>query len=137
MSTPAEAAPLPKDADGDPPSGHFNYGSVTIECKGAFNWRLVTKEETGLTSNPEYLNSYGTEFAGLRSAVRFLIKNRLHHKRITLYCDSQACVDILQNRESSGDDMAELEMAESDIITSIKSYIPRFADITLKWVKGH
>ena len=28
ISTPAEAAPLPKDADGDPPSGHFNYGSV-------------------------------------------------------------------------------------------------------------
>ena len=28
ISTPAEASPLPKDADGDPPSGTFNYGSV-------------------------------------------------------------------------------------------------------------
>ena len=28
ISTPAEAGPLPKDADGDPPAGTFNYGSV-------------------------------------------------------------------------------------------------------------
>ena len=28
IGTPAEVGPLPKDADGDPPSGHFNYGSV-------------------------------------------------------------------------------------------------------------
>ena len=28
MSTPAEAGPLPKDTDGDPPAGTFNYGSV-------------------------------------------------------------------------------------------------------------
>ena len=28
LSTPAKVSPLPKDADGDPPSGHFNYSSV-------------------------------------------------------------------------------------------------------------
>jgi hypothetical protein len=28
ISTPAEAAPLPKDANGDPPSGNFNYAAV-------------------------------------------------------------------------------------------------------------
>eukprot|EP00956_Cyclotella_meneghiniana_P024467 scaffold49135_cov45-Cyclotella_meneghiniana.AAC.1 len=48
-----------------------------FEQKAAFNWRIVTADEKGLTSgsapvntNPKYLNSYRAEFAGLRGAIR-------------------------------------------------------------------
>ena len=49
-----------------------------IEQKAAFNWRIVTPNETGLTTgsapvnNPKYLNSYRVEFAGLRGVIKYM-----------------------------------------------------------------
>ena len=58
-----------------------------IEQKAAFNWRIVTPMEQGLTTgsapvnkNPKYLNSYRAELAGLRGVIRYMLKNDLHHK---------------------------------------------------------
>eukprot|EP00956_Cyclotella_meneghiniana_P016715 scaffold26588_cov82-Cyclotella_meneghiniana.AAC.5 len=75
-----------------------------IEQKAAFNWRIVTPLEQGLTTgsapvntNPKYLNSYRAEFAGLRGVIRYMRKHDLHQKKITLYCDGQSCVNALNS----------------------------------------
>eukprot|EP00956_Cyclotella_meneghiniana_P019059 scaffold32310_cov26-Cyclotella_meneghiniana.AAC.1 len=53
-----------------------------LEQKAAFNWRIVTADEKGLTlgsapvnTNPKYLNTYRAEFAGLRGAIRYMKKH--------------------------------------------------------------
>jgi hypothetical protein len=114
-----------------------------IAQKAAFNWRIMDKGKNGLTTvsapimtNPKYLNSYRAEFAGLRSLVRFMKKNGLHRKRITVHCDGKSCVDILEKGNISTD-TADLEKAEYDIITAIFKIIEDFTDITFKWVLGH
>jgi hypothetical protein len=114
-----------------------------ISQKAAFNWRIVTTNETGLTSlsapvmtNPKYLNPYRAEFAGLRSLIRFLKKHNLNRKRITVHCDSQSCIDILRKGRRDND-LADLEQAESDIITSIFKMLEEFPDIAFEWVRGH
>ena len=93
-----------------------------IECKAAFNWRIVTAEDEGLTTasapvntNPKYLNSYRAEFAGLRRLIRYLRNNNLHEKSITIHCDIESCIKILKKGPRTGS-LMDLEKAESDII---------------------
>jgi ribonuclease HI len=114
-----------------------------ISQKAAFNWRIITREENGLTSvsapvmtNQKYLNPYRAEFAGLRSLIRYLKKKKLHRKRIRIHCDSKSCVDLLQKGRHT-DDLASLEKAESDIITSIQKLLEDFDDTIIIWVKSH
>jgi hypothetical protein len=114
-----------------------------ISQKAAFNWRIVTTNEKGLTSlsapvmtNPKYLNPYRAEFAGLQSLIRFLKKHNLHRKRISVPCDSQSCIDILRKGRRDNDS-ADLEKAESDIITSIFKILEDFPDIAFECLKGH
>ena len=113
-----------------------------IEQKAAFNWRIVTPQEAGLTSgsapvntNPKYLNSYRAEFAGLRGVIRYMKKNRLNKKKITLYCDGQSCVDALNS--NSEYTSSTLEHAESDIIQATQKIMKHFDDLKIEWVKGH
>eukprot|EP00956_Cyclotella_meneghiniana_P018844 scaffold31764_cov22-Cyclotella_meneghiniana.AAC.2 len=113
-----------------------------IEQKAAFNWRIVTPMEQGLTTrsapvntNPKYLNSYRAEFAGLRGVIRYMRKNDLHRKKITLYCDGQSCVDALNSRNDFT--AASLERAESDIIQATQKMMKDFTDLKIEWIKGH
>ena len=107
-----------------------------IEQKAALNWRIVTPTEQGLTTSsapvntdPKYLNSYIAEFAGLRGAIRYMLKNELHNKKITLYCDGQSCVDALNSKHDFT--AASLERAESDIIQSTQKMMKEFKDLTI------
>ena len=115
-----------------------------ISSKAAFNWRVITDAGagTGLTdcsapvnTNPKYMNSYRAEYAGLRSLVRYIKKQKLHTKEIIVYCDNKACVDEL-NKPAS-EDMTELEKSESDIIRSIKTITKDFQTLEYKWVRSH
>eukprot|EP00956_Cyclotella_meneghiniana_P037017 scaffold133838_cov26-Cyclotella_meneghiniana.AAC.1 len=113
-----------------------------LEQKAAFNWRIVTADEKGLTSgsapvntNPKYLNSYRAEFAGLRGAIRYMKKHGLHRKAITLYCDGKSCVDALNSKDDFT--AATLEKAESDIIQATQKIMKDFSNLKIEWVKGH
>lgn len=57
-------------------------------------------------------------------------KMNLHKKEITIYCGSKSCVEILQ-RGPKSNDMADLEKAESDIITSIFKLLEDFEDTAI------
>ena len=107
-----------------------------ITAKAAFNWRIVTDNELGLTecsapvnTNPKYLNSYRAEYAGIRSLVNYLKARGLRQKDITVYCDSKSCVDELNNDYDLS--ITDLEKPESDIIKSIKTMARTFK--TLKF----
>ena len=113
-----------------------------ITSKAAFNWRVVTDSETGLTqcsapinTNPKYMNSYRAEYAGIRSLVKYLKARELYHKKITIYCDSKSCVNELNNKYELS--MTDLDKPESDIIRSIKSMASTFKTLQFEWVKGH
>ena len=113
-----------------------------IEQKAAFNWRIVTPSEQGLTTgsapvntNPKYLNSYRAEFTGLRGVIRYMRKNGLHHKKIKLYYDGKSCVDALNSNQYFT--AASLERAESDIIQATQKIMKDFTDLTIEWIKGH
>eukprot|EP00956_Cyclotella_meneghiniana_P019828 scaffold34484_cov39-Cyclotella_meneghiniana.AAC.4 len=113
-----------------------------IEQKAAFNWRIVTPMEQGLTTssapvntNPKYLNSYRAEFAGLRGVIRYMLKNDLHQKKITLYFDGQSCVNALNSNHDFT--AASMERAESDIIQSTQKMMKDFKDLTIEWIRGH
>jgi hypothetical protein len=93
-----------------------------IDCKAAFNWRIVTPDERGLitasapvNTNPQYLNAYRAEFAGLQSLIRYLRKRNVHLHDIEIHCDNQASVDILNKGPNEGS-LTALEKAKSDII---------------------
>jgi ribonuclease HI len=114
-----------------------------VSQKAAFNWRIITKDEKGLTSlsapvntNPKYLNAYRAEFAGLRSLLRYIKKKKLHRKRIRIHCDSKSCTDILRKGRLD-EELAALEKAESDIIKSIFKILEDFTDTEICWVKSH
>lgn len=113
-----------------------------IEQKAAFNWRIVTPNETGLTTgsapvntNPKYLNSYRAEFAGLRGVIKYMRKHGMKDKKITVYCDGQSCVNALNADQEFTS--SSLERAESDIIQTTQKIMKDFSNLTIEWVEGH
>eukprot|EP00956_Cyclotella_meneghiniana_P010995 scaffold15408_cov41-Cyclotella_meneghiniana.AAC.13 len=109
----------------------FSDGSYDpITAKAAFNWRIVTDSELGLTecrapvnTNPKYLDSYRAEYAGIQSLVNYLKTRGLRQKEITVYCDSKSCVDELNKDYDPS--ITDLEKPE------------RFKALNFAWVKGH
>jgi hypothetical protein len=71
---------------------------------GTFNWRITTWNPAGLitksafvSGNPKYMNSYRGEMAGILDLIQYLDTAGYHTKTITLCCDNQSCITVLND----------------------------------------
>ena len=114
-----------------------------ITGKAAFNWRITTPDEIATIehsaptyTNQKYMNSYRSEYDGLRDLVRYLKEHDLNQIKTTIHCDSESCTRTL-NAGPSNEGYSGLDKAEADIIAAIFRHLECFRDVTFCWVKSH
>ena len=118
------------DASVDPITGEATYA-----------WRVTTWSNRGLirrslfvNGNPDYMNSYRAELAGLHNLIHWMIEAGFNGKHVTISCDNEACVNGLSTTFCG---LSDLDKAKADLLVPCRNALKSFRRYEIIWTRGH
>ena len=126
----AERIVAVSDASVDPITGEATYA-----------WRVTTWGNRGLVcrssfvnGNPDYMNSYRAELAGLYNMLQWMIDAGFTDKHVTISCDNEACINGLSTTFCG---LSDLDKAEADLLVPCRNALKSLSQYELIWTGGH